>query len=261
MAVFNCLASSGAIIYSPDGNYGTDGSGGGYGGGGGIGGGGSIWSDSEQLIWISVNNAPKYPVWLQPGWNEIHFWIPFIFPDDEWVEAPIIIEAPGYILIPAGFEFSIKTDEDAPVQTGNPKMVDKLQFIDVYDYDIQSVPVPVDLDGIFDELVFEDTHSIDIIAISNIVDEACIENLTIEDINDYDIQGEPFSGEAEHVDEIVFNDVTKTELINTTILNSNNIEDISFTDIDSNTKTSVSISNQLESEDIGFDDFVQIEKT
>ena len=290
MAELNCLTGSGAILYSSEGNYGTDGSGGGYGGGGGMGGGGSVWSDSEQTMWISANNAPKYPVYLKPGWNKVHFWIPFIFPDDEWVDAPITIETPGYILIPAGFEFNIKTDKKAPVEPGNPKMIDKLQFVDVWDYDIQNVPVPVNLDGLLEELVFEDTHSIDIIAISNIVDKSCIDNLTIEDINDYDIQnvpvpvnldalidelvfedthsidiiaisnivdkscidnltiedindyeiqGAPFSGEYKHVDNITFNDVTKTELINITILNS----------------------SQLESENIGFEDFVKIEKT
>ena len=238
MAVFNCLASSGGIIYPVSSGGGGGGPGGwppGGGYGGGMGGGGGLWSGSAQLIWIIVNNAPKYPVWLKPGWNEVRFWIPFIFPDEEWVEATIIIEAPGYLLIPAGFEFYIKTDEDAPVRTGNPKMADKLKFIDLYDIEIESVPVPVDLDNLIDEIVFEDTHSIDIIAISNIVDEACIENLTIEDINDYDIQGEPFSGEYEHVDELVFNDVTNTELINATV------------------------NNQTESESIGFDDFVDID--
>lgn len=262
-----CERRSGAISYylgeNPPDQGGSDETGSGGpppGGGGGCSGGGTIWSDSEQVIWISVNNAPKYPVLLHPGNNDVKFWIPFIFPDDEWIEAPLIIEAPGYILIPAGFEFGVKKGKNAPEQFPNTKLIDKLKFIDVYDYDIQSIPVPVNLDGIFDEIVFEDTHSIDIVAISNIVDKYCIEELNMQDINDYDIQGAPFSGEVNQVDEIKFNDITKTELINTSIINSNNIEDISFTDINAQTVKSVTVDNQSEEENLGFDDFVQIEK-
>lgn len=260
MVVFNCLASSGAIIYSPDGSYGTDGSGGGYGGGGGIGGGGSVWSDSEQLIWISVNDAPKYPVWLQPGWNEVHFWIPFIFPDDEWIEAPLIIEAPGYILIPAGFEFNIKTDEDAPVQTGNPKMADKLQFIDVYDIEIQEVPVPVDLDGIFDEVVFEDIHAIDIINATLLAEQSLIENLNLEDIYNVEIEAAPFSGESDTIEEVNLEDVNSLTLVNTTITSNGYIEDVGFTDINSNTVINATKSSNGTTEDVGFTDFVDIEQ-
>lgn len=286
MAELNCLAGSGAILYSPEGNYGSVGVGGSseYIGGGGMGGGGTIWSSCEQVIWISVNSAPKYPIYLSSGWNDVHFWIPFIFPDEEWVEAPIIIEAPGYILIPAGFEIDVKTDEDAPVQTGNPKMTDKLKFVDVYDYDLQSIPVPVDLDDLIDELVFEDTHSIDIVAITNILDEAYMDELVFEDTHSIDIVGPPFSGEFENVDEITLEDVTKTELINVTISDESyieslsledvssfeiegepfsgefeNTESISFTDINENDTKHITISSQSESENVGFDDFVEIE--
>ena len=260
MAVFNCLASSGAIIYSPDGKYGNDGSGGGYGGGGGTGGGGSVWSDSAQLIWISVNNAPKYPVWLKPGWNEVHFWIPFIFPDDEWVEAPIIIEAPGYILIPAGFEFGIKTDKNAPVEPGNPKMIDKLQFVDVYDIEIQEVPVPVDLDGLFEDIVFEDIHAIDIINATLMAEQSLIENLNLEDVYNVEIESAPFSGEFDNIEEINIEDVNSTTLVNTTIANNNNVEDVEFTDINSNTVINATKSSNNTTEDVEFTDFVYIEK-
>lgn len=229
MAEFNCLASSGAIMYSPGGGSGGDFD------GGGCDGGGNAWSDSAQLIWISINKAPKYPIWLEPGWNEIYFWIPFIFPDDEWVEAPIIIEAPGYVLIPAGFEFNIKTDEKAPVKPSNPKMIDKLKFRDVYDIDIVSAPVPIELDGLFENIVFEDTHSIDIINATLMAEQSLIENLNLEDVN-------------------------STTLVNTTIVNNNNIENVEFTDINSNTVINATKSSNNTTEDVGFTDFVDIKK-
>ena len=83
------------------------------GGGGGISGSGSIWSGSSQVIWVSAGGV-KYPIYLEPGWNDVEFWIPTIYPQDDWVECPIIIEAPGYILIPGGFEWAVITGIGAP---------------------------------------------------------------------------------------------------------------------------------------------------
>lgn len=240
--VLNCFNGSGAILYNDSGDYGTDGSGGiigtGYINAGGIGGGGPIWSDSEQIIWIGINDTPKYPIYLKPGWNKVHFWIPFIFPDDEWVEAQIIVEAGGYLLIPTGFEFNIKIDKNAPEKTGNPKMIDSLRFTDLYDIEIQSIPVPVDLDGIFDEIIFEDIHAIDITNATLLAETSLIENLNIEDIYNVEIETEPFSGEFDKVEEINLQDVNSITLVNTTIINN----------------------NDNVTEDVGFTDFVQIEK-
>lgn len=245
MEVLNCSIpdqNSGAIIHNIGTGDGGDGGGGpggpggpggmGAGGYGGVDGGGSVWSDSEQLIWVSINDAPKCPVWVQPGWNEIQFWIPFIFPDDEWIEAPLIIEAPGYILIPAGFEINIKTSEDAPVRASNPKMTDKLKFIDVYDIEIETVQPPVDLDGIFDEIIFEDIHAIDITNATLLAETSLIDNLNIEDIYNVEIEAEPFSGEFDKVEEVNLQDVNSITLVNTTIINNNDnvTEDVGFTD-------------------------------
>lgn len=260
--VLNCFNGSGAILYNDSGDYGTDGSGGiiGTGGAGGIGGGGPIWSDSEQIIWIGINDTPKYPIYLKPGWNEVHFWIPFIFPDDEWVEAQIIIEAGGYLLIPTGFEFNIKIDKNAPEKTGNPKMIDSLSFTDLYDIEIQSIPVPVDLDNLINEIVFEDIHAIDIINATILAEQTVIEDISFEDVHHVEIQGAPFTGEVEEVEEINFEDVITTELINTDIiLKDDNIEEINFEDEEDKDIINVDISNKAETENIGFNDFVDID--
>ena len=184
-------------------------------------------------MWISVNNAPKYPVYLKPGWNDIYFWIPFIFPDDEWVEAEIIIETPGYILIPAGFEFNIATSENAPVKLVNPRLSDKLKFVDFYDYDLISAPVPVNVDNIIDEVVFEDTHSIDFEA--------------------------DFKGEYTNIEEIKAEDYTEFNLVSRTIINNDNIDELEFTDIKQEDIINTNISTNNEEESLSFDDFTSIE--
>jgi len=345
MGVLNVTQGPGAIIFSDAPEYqpgyissgGVD-SGYGYGGNtstGGMGGGGEIWSDSEQIIWIKVNDAPAYPIKLKPGTNKIKFWVPYIFPKDEWVEAAIIIEAKGYILIPVGFEFNLQTTKDAPVLPGNPKMTDSLRFDDLYDIEIQQAPVPVDLDNIVDELnmqdiyavdiinadiveeqglieelsiedvygidlinthveaeqglidtvnmvdvydvdlitppvpvdldnivdsmIYEDIHAIDIVGITNLVEQGVIDSIDMQDIYDVDIVLPPFSGETQQIEEFSFEDIAQTELINTTILNNDSIDELGFIDNNSQTVVNATRTDNSEAEDVGFEDFIDIE--
>lgn len=265
MATMNVVNSSGQILYpySPGGGIGSGGGGGtgggGTGGGGsGVGGGGPMWSDSDQLIWIQVDDGAKYPVWLEPGWNDVHFWIPSIYPDDVWIDAPIIIEAPGYILIPAGFEWEVVTSPNAPEKLGNQKMSDRLRFVDIYDIEIQEVPKPIDLDNIIDEIKFEDFITSEIINTSSI-DTSEIEELTFEDFHQIEIELPPFSGEYNHIDEISFEDVNKVELINTTILNSDNVEQLGIEDIHVSDKVTTTKEDSSENETMGFEDVYQID--
>lgn len=99
--------------YPESGTPSFDNTGGIAGGGGGASGGGSIWSGSGQTIWVDFGGV-KYPVYVNPGDNDIGFWIPAIFPDDTFVDSPIIIETPGYILIPGGFEWGIIHGVNSP---------------------------------------------------------------------------------------------------------------------------------------------------
>lgn len=127
------------------------------GGGGGICGGGSIWSSCEQVIWVSAGGV-RYPIWLEPGWNDIWFWIPSIFPDDTWIDAPLVIEAPGYILIPGGFEWNVITGIGAPPEPGIIRIIDKVfikdeLYISFREPDLPDNPVIVDTVNIHDELM------------------------------------------------------------------------------------------------------------
>lgn len=176
-------------------------------GGGGTGGGGTIWSGSDQIIWISTGGV-KYPIHLKPGKNDISFWIPALFPEDTWIECPLVIEAPGYILIPAGFKFDIFTGEDAPVGPGSLNIADKLSIVDFYDIDIAEVPVPpkppADLDNITDEYGFNDFITTDII------------NINI--------------SEASYIDDISLRDDSSTDSIKVVISNNNTIDNTGFED-------------------------------
>lgn len=260
LEVLEVYKGSGRILYFTVGASGaSDGDGPGtLGSTGGVSGGGKVWSSGSGIMWVSVNNAPKYPVYLKPGWNDIYFWIPFIFPEDEWVEAEIIIETPGYILIPAGFEFNISTSENAPVKLVNPRLSDKLKFVDFYDYDLISAPVPVNVDNIIDEVVFEDTHSVDIIGITNIIKESNVDEIVFEDTHSIDFEAD-FKGEYTNIEEIKAEDYTEFNLVSRTIINNDNIDELEFTDIKQEDIINTNINTNNEEESLSFNDFTNIE--
>jgi hypothetical protein len=156
------------------------------GGGGGVSGGGSIWSSTEQVIWIKYDGAPAYPVYLKPGYNDVRFWIPTIFPENTWVEAKLEIIATGYILIPAGFEWEVITGENVPPAPPNSKRIDKIKFIDLYDVVINYVPVPVDDQNVIDNVTFKDVYDTNIRTIDTDTADN-IDGITFKDISDIDL--------------------------------------------------------------------------
>ena len=192
MATLDVKAGSGSVTYNVSGNYGAEPPSG-SGSDSGAEGGGTIWSDSSQIIWVQADSAPEYPIQLQPGNNDVHFWAPTILPKDEAVEAPIVIKAPGYILIPAGFEFSIKTGKNAPVIPPNENMMDALKFVDLYDIEITIPPIVIDPDGAIEDMIFEDIQSIDIESLIVIAEQSLIENISFSDITLTEIVSESIS--------------------------------------------------------------------
>lgn len=108
MATLGVTGFDGSIEYKYSSSQSHDYTDGQAGGGGGISGSGPIWSSTDQIIWVNAGGV-KYPIHLKPGWNDVQFWIPTIYPQDGWVQSPIVIEAPGYILIPGGFEWGVIT--------------------------------------------------------------------------------------------------------------------------------------------------------
>lgn len=159
MLSLSAITSDGYIFYDPNGSgfpniAGNDTSP--PGGGGGVAGGGSIWSSCDQIIWVSCGGL-RYPIWVKAGWNDIWFWIPSIFPNDTWIDATLIIEADGYILIPAGFEWNVVTGIGAPPEPLVIRFIDKIAvkdsvYIDFRYPDIPHDPVIIDTVDIRDEV-------------------------------------------------------------------------------------------------------------
>ena len=201
------------------------------GGGGGISGGGSVWSSVAQVIWIKYDGAPAYPVYLKPGYNDIKFWIPTLFPDDIWIDARLEIEVPsGYILIPAGFEWDVITGENVPPPPPNSKRIDKIKFRDYYDVVINYVPPPPTGDPNIDNVTFEDVHAADVRTILTL-NESVIDQFNFEDVHNVDILTPIPPGGRSYIDNTSFNDIVNTikRYINT--LNSRDIDSSSYTDI------------------------------
>ena len=157
------VTAYGGLIRFPEptgggGGGGAGGGGFGGGGGGGCGGGGGIWSSAGGVAWITADGAPPFPFYLKPGWNKVWWWIPWLFPDDRFVDVIISISAPGYILIPAGFEWWIIEPEGAPAGPVQSKQVEGLKFKDLHDVQLDSIPVPTNIDGTIESIDFADTY-------------------------------------------------------------------------------------------------------
>lgn len=200
------------------------------GGGGGISGGGVIWSSVEQVIWIKYGGAPPYPVYLKPGNNDVKFWIPTLYPDDGWIEATLEIEAPGYILIPAGFEWDVLTGENVPPARPNSKRIDKIRFRDYYDVVINNVPPPPAGDPYIDEISFRDIYGTDLNNILTL-EEDILDNLTFEDVHNVDMETPEPPGGRGFVDSESFRDIVDTLKNSIGTLNNADVDNSKYTDI------------------------------
>ena len=183
--VLDCFTSyinSGYVVFDA---YGYVGEPPGPGGGdtGGMGGYGSIWSGTEQIIWVSVGNSPKVPVYLEPGDNDVWFYIPYIFPDEEVDEGSLKIESEDYIWIPAGFRIIKTPAEDAPPAGLFINFVDKIRSNEVFDMLLQHVEPPVDLDDIIDRIYSADVFDAKLRAVQKKFD---LDNI-IDTLNSVDI--------------------------------------------------------------------------
>lgn len=235
------------------------GSGSGAGGstGGGMTGSGNIWSGSSQDIWVDLGNGNKYPVHLEPGDNNVNIWIPNIRPEDTWEETTPSIEAPGYILIPGGFEWETNINPDAPLGLSSPRIIDRFEIKDVYDIEIETVEPPVDVDNIIQEIKMMDFNDIDTINADILINEV-IESFGIEDIFDIDIETlpiEPITYDENAIDNINIEDTIKTTLVNLTIIDNPETEQLNLEDVASYEALNVKINNTSQSEDIVIDDF------
>ena len=201
------------------------------GGGGGISGGGVIWSSVEQVIWIKYDGAPPYPVYLKPGYNDIKFWIPTLYPDDMWIDATLEIIAPGYILIPAGFEWDVLTGENVPTFVPNSRRIDKIKIRDYYDVLINNVPPPPPAgDPYIDEMTFKDIYGADLNTILTL-EENILDSLTFEDVHNIDIETPVPPGGRAFVDKESFKDIIETLKNSITTLNNADVDTSKYTDV------------------------------
>lgn len=101
---------------------------------GGFGGYGSIWSSGRQIVFIGAAGGIKYPILLNPGNNDVNFWVPAIYPEDTTGKKPIVIEAQKYLLIPGGFTWDTEQSEDAPgineAKEIEREKVERVHFLD-----------------------------------------------------------------------------------------------------------------------------------
>lgn len=172
---------------------------------GGIGGGGFVWCGFPQLIKVGGDGLLDQYIWLGKGWNEIEFYIPFIYPDKTWLpNLEITIESQGYILIPAGFTWEVIYSDNIDKLPPNSKMIERLDIRDIY------------------ELVIE----------SNIDKEIKgLEDFCLEDFIDIVKQKLPQTYHIDNIDDIDIKDFTERIIINTIKSTTEEKEDISLEDI------------------------------
>lgn len=262
------------------------GSGAGVGGGtgGGMVGSGNIWSGTDQDIWIDIGNGNKYPIHLEPGNNDVHFWVPNIRPEDIWEETTPKIEAPGYILIPGGFEFETIINPEAPLGLSSPRIIDRFEIKDVFDIEKITPETPINLDEILDEYNIVDINSltveeinillqvfIDNFEINDTLKEEIIniivsdsdfsDNMELQDIFDIDIEHPPTTYDEANIDELSLEDAISTTLVNLSIINTPNEEPMELEDLTSQEALKCNIIDHPEIEEIGMEDFYDIELT
>lgn len=152
---------------------------------------GSIWSDSEQTIEIVVpgTNVKTY-IKVEPGWNKIYVKLPIVTDTPKPIKPSIEIKAPGYLLIPAGFNWSVIMPPDSKIVRTNKDIIEKINIADVYDIDIREkpAPVPIDLDGLKDSFEIKDISDL---SMRDIVRDgtSLLDSLNFVDVNSVEIKG------------------------------------------------------------------------
>lgn len=202
-----------------------------------IDGNGKIYSSTAQIIFINVGDSIKYPVVLEPGWNDVHIHIPIIRPDDVWEETTITIESEGYILIPGGFEWEIIVSPEAPLGLSSPRLLDRFEIKDVYDILQEVKPIPVDLDGIFDNIKLVDEIKTDLLKVAQRVFDG-IDEAMLEDLLSIDIETTPR-------EPMIFDE--------------NSVEEAEYVDITLINKVEVNIGDTVEYETAEAVDFIDLE--
>ena len=263
---------------------------------GGMIGSGTIWSSSEQVIWIDNGGGIRYPIQLLPGDNHVEIRLPTITNKDTWTETTPTIVAPGYILIPGGFEWETIIKPDAPLGLSSPHITERFEIKDVYSVDIETAPIKIDVDSIIEEILAEDFAGLDIKTINILIkdfienfemndemlvevvnmlkrDEDFIDNIELQDFADVYIESktpEPEEPEEKpdiiepteidkYKDEINIEDKVETTLINLDIIDTPSEESFDVDDVYSQDILKVSIKTHSQTEEVQITDFCDID--
>ena len=183
---------------------------------GGLSGSGKIYSGGSQTIWISLDNGNKYPIYLEPGWNDVVIFIPNIIPEDMWIETNITIESDGYILIPGGFEWQVDIKQDAPLGLSSPRITDRFEFKDIYDILKETPEPPINLDEILDTFNMVDMSKQELLNII-INDKVLSSNFELQDFINIDIEHAPAVFDKVFSDNLEIVDVSLTTTLNVDI--------------------------------------------
>lgn len=172
---------------------------------------GEVWSDSDQVIGIKYDGLAPYYTYVKSGWNRVYFEIPLISVEPGWEEAKLTIETPGggYILIPAGFEWTIEMDPDelpAPPYEQSSR-IEKLQFEDVHDVLVIHHDQPISDQDKIDDIEFTDDYYLDIIRSPIVIDEEHTDTFSIDDEYAVDITYGPRKIDSSNIDELEIGDV------------------------------------------------------
>lgn len=261
------------------------GSGGGAGGGsgGGVYGSGTIWSSCSQDIWINIGGGNSYPIHVEPGYNHVYIWVPTIYPEDKWIETTPTIEAPGYILIPGGFEWETIINPAAPLGLSSPRITERFEIKDIFDIEKITPEPPINLDEILDEYNIEDINSLTVEEINTLLqvfidsfeindtlkdeliniivsDSDFSDNIELHDIFDIDIEKPPTTYDEVHIDELDLEDTIETTLVNLSIINEPTEEHVEIEDLTLKEALKCSISDHQQIEELGLEDIYIIEQ-
>ena len=184
----------------------------------GIMGHGTIYSSQDQLIYINIDGTGiSYPIYLEAGYNEVDFWIPFESSEATNVDLNITVSAQDYIEIEKGFTWDIYSSLDAPTRIENPSPIEQLTFNDLHDVLIIHHAGPISDQDEIDDLPYEDFHDVDLITAPGTYDVDEADSVEFEDLHSIDIQYGPRVYNLAELDDLELNDlyeVIKHEVFN-----------------------------------------------
>lgn len=238
-----------------------NGTGGGGSGGGGFFGDGCIWSSCEQIIWVS-HAGTSYPIYLKPGYNNAHAWLPNLSPSPGSSSGVPTIEATGYILIPGGFIWKTITNSDVPrpLELSSPRILDRFEIKDIYNILVEKAPVPVNLDELLDSFEILDTVKTEILDVIS-SNKNFKDDMELNDFADVYVKRAPVEFDRLFGEDITIDDSVTISVEEPPVYNYDDIKDrIHIDDMIELVTLNVNDDYDIQSEESEITDFINIEQ-